>query len=1770
MDNKNKIRILVAEDSLTQAEVLKYILEKHDYEVTIAKDGREALTFIQEQKPALVISDIIMPEMNGYKLCKAIKSEKSTSDIPVILLTALSRSEDVLDGLECGADNFITKPYSEDYLIAMIEHILENKDIIKKGSDYVSVEIIIRGKKRMITASQQQMLTLLLSTYEAAAHRNQELVRTQDELNKINEHLEELVMERTAELSEEIEIRKNVEKTLRESEDIFNLFMEHSPVHVFFKDENIRSIKLSKNYERMLGKPMNELLGKRMDEIFPSELAKSMVEDDLKILKEGKVTVIEEELNGRFYTSIKFPIYIQGRPPYLAGYSIDTTERKKAEEAIQESNDKFRTIFENNSAAIALIHPDTTIIMVNDEYCKISGYTKEEVIGMSWTKQIPPDDLERLKEYNRRRMINPDDAPNKYEFKFYKKDGEIRHAYMSVAMLSNHTILTSFIDITDLNQALEELRASENKFRSYIENAPNFIFVVDDKGRYIEVNKSATELFGYTEKEFENKYIHDLIAKESVEEGLSHFKKLVETGRANSDLWHINKDGSKRLLTVNAVKLSETRALGFANDITERKKVENALRIKNFVFDASITANSISDINGILTEANNSFLSVWGYTDKQEVLGRPISDFFENPDEAIKIIVNLNNFGAWEGDYIAKKKDGSTFFAYGHATVVKNEEGENIGYQSSVLDISKRKQAEDTLKENNVLLKTLINTIPAPVFHKDSNGRYIDCNKSFESFFGKTAKELAGMSVFDINPREFAEIYHAQDMELIQHPGVQIHESQVQDSQGTLHDVVFHKASILDSFGKVRGLIGVILDITERKQMEKQLFESEKHYHMLFDSIDEGFCIIQLIFDENEKPVDYLFLETNPSFEKQTGLIDARGKRMRELAPGNEDYWYKIYGNIALTGQPAHFENRAEQLHRWYDVYAFRFGDPKDKQVAILFNDITERKEVELALINANKELAFQISAKSKQEEENKVLEELSNSLKLDSQYTLSLIEASRDPLITISPEGKIMDLNEATVKITGEARHKLIGSKFTDYFTEKQKAHEMYLQVFVNGSVVNFPLTFLHKNGNPTEVLFNGSVYKDESGKVKGIVVEARDITEIKKSEEKFRLFLESAPDAIIIINQDGKIQLVNSQTEKLFGYKRDEIIGKKVEILIPSRSKIVHPNLRKGFIDNPSAFSMKTSSNLFGLNKHGEEFPIEINLSKISLEGDKLISASIRDVSNQKKIENELKEAKSYAEQATKTAESAKTEAESAALIAENAVKAKQQFLSNMSHEIRTPMNAIIGFTKVLLKTNFSAKQKEYLEAIKLSGDALIVLINDILDLAKVDAGKMTFEQTPFKMSASISAMLHLFKPKIQEKNLKLVTEYDKKIPQVLIGDPVRLHQIILNLVSNAVKFTHKGKITFSVRLLKEDEETVTIEFAVTDTGIGIPEAKLTSIFGNFQQATSGTSRLYGGTGLGLSIAKQLVEAQGGSITVKSKIDEGSTFSFFLSFKKTTLEALAVNEQLVLNTEINNLKILVVEDIPLNQLLMKTILEEFGFYCDIADNGKIAIEKMRVCTYDIILMDLQMPEMNGFEATDYIRNKMHSDTPIIALTADVTTVDLAKCRAVGMNDYIAKPVDERTLYRKIVEFTKEILPEKEDKQSVTKIKESIDTKCINLDYLKQLTRSNAKMMMEMITLYINQTQALISLIKKSYEEKDWFSLHAAVHKLIPSFSIVGIRSKYEEIAKTVQEYAHIQEDTDELSEMILQLESICTQACIELENEFNTLKTQTHEQQE
>lgn len=379
-----------------------------------------------------------------------------------------------------------------------------------------------------------------------------------------------------------------------------------------------------------------------------------------------------------------------------------------------------------------------------------------------------------------------------------------------------------------------------------------------------------------------------------------------------------------------------------------------------------------------------------------------------------------------------------------------------------------------------------------------------------------------------------------------------------------------------------------------------------------------------------------------------------------------------------------------------------------------------------------------------------------------------------------------------------------------------------------------------------------------------------------------------------------------------------------------------------------------------------------------------------------------------------------------EKANIASQQSKAAKEAFLASMSHEIRTPLNAIIGFQQLLKETPLNSEQKEYVESIDFAGKNLLIVINDILDLSKIEAGKFEFEEVEFNIADVTKSAVDLISQRAKEKQIKVYVSQDTSIPKVLYGDSGRLTQVLLNLIGNAVKFTEKGEVKIALLVLEESNDSVLCEFTIADTGIGISQDKLSLIFERFSQANTDTTRKYGGTGLGLTICKHLVEMQGGRITAQSEVGKGSIFSFQLTFKKnpsTTHNLPKFVKQPLINSS-KKLHVLLAEDIALNQRLIIKIMEKWGHNLDIADNGQIAVGKVLENQYDLILMDIQMPVMDGYQAAKLIRD-MPDETkhkiPIIALTAHASHAEAERCINLGMNAYIAKPFNQQQLQEAI-----------------------------------------------------------------------------------------------------------------------------------------------------
>lgn len=373
-----------------------------------------------------------------------------------------------------------------------------------------------------------------------------------------------------------------------------------------------------------------------------------------------------------------------------------------------------------------------------------------------------------------------------------------------------------------------------------------------------------------------------------------------------------------------------------------------------------------------------------------------------------------------------------------------------------------------------------------------------------------------------------------------------------------------------------------------------------------------------------------------------------------------------------------------------------------------------------------------------------------------------------------------------------------------------------------------------------------------------------------------------------------------------------------------------------------------------------------------------------------------------------------------------AENAAVIKEQFMANMSHEIRTPMNAIIGFNKRLIKTKLDDEQREYVSNVQSAGENLLAIINDILDFSKIEAGMVKIEEVCFALPALLHSVTTVFQSQANDRDIRIKLQVSENVPQLLLGDPTRLTQILINLIGNALKFTRHGNIDIQASVKFESSKEVLIEFSVKDSGIGIPKDKLALIFERFTQAQADTTRIYGGTGLGLSIVKKLVELQKGSIIVESEENKGSSFIFSIPYKKAdpvNYTPTGDQEKISVNTNAKN-KILIVEDNILNQKLAGFILKDMGYDHVICGNGKLAIDELNRNHYDLILMDIQMPEMNGYDTTIYIREQMKLNIPIIAMTAHALPGEKEKCISFGMTDYISKPINDVELSRLIAKY--------------------------------------------------------------------------------------------------------------------------------------------------
>lgn len=776
------------------------------------------------------------------------------------------------------------------------------------------------------------------------------------------------------------------------------------------------------------------------------------------------------------------------------------------------------------------------------------------------------------------------------------------------------------------------------------------------------------------------------------------------------------------------------------------------------------------------------------------------------------------------------------------------------------------------------------------------------------------------------------------------------------------------------------------------------------------------------------------------------------------------------------------------------------------------------------------------------------------NELRLSEERNRAILDTALDAIVSIDGNGTILEFNKAATCIFGFGREDVIGKNITDTIippemreghlkgmahylaTGERKVVDKHVEMEALDAhgrriPIEIAITAIHdreflfftaflrdiSERKATLASLRAAIGESESNNLslrQEVLGHQRTMARLQASEERFRSVTHSIRDAIIAADQEQTIVFWNHGAELLFGYSAREAVGKKVTMLIPERFTYAHQQGYQCFREKGIGLLIGQSTDLAGLRKDGGEFPLEMSLNSWSQEdGARFFSAIIRDISDRKRDEEVLRNAKERAEEAN---------------------KAKGMFLANISHEIRTPMNTIIGLGYLLQQTTLKPEQRGQLGKIQHAAEALLVMINDILDFSKIDSGHMELELIPFALETVLQKVEDQIALRATEKGLKIVFAVPDDIPRALLGDPLRLGQILVNLGTNAVKFTHAGDVVFRIEQQDRTEDAITLAFSVEDTGIGMTGEQIAKLFQPFVQADSTTTRNFGGTGLGLAICKHFVEMMGGVIRVKSTPGSGSAFHFSLPFGLVdpvllhdsaarhpyrersegeraesggavglALEALGKGKQHAL--------ILVVEDHDTNWDVAYGILMQVGLHVERAVNGMDAVKRLQGQQHpcDLVLMDLQMPVMDGYEATRRLRELFTPQMlPIVAMTANALPGEKEKCLASGMNDYVTKPINVKELFRVLNVFLPfGVAREPREGTVISPVDVGLERLLagVGIDWDEALDRLGGdealfrRLLIKFASSHVDDAQRLQGLLAN----KDWQGLKAMLHGL-------------------------------------------------------------------
>ena|GEM_PF-537445 len=1438
---------------------------------------------------------------------------------------------------------------------------------------------------------------------------------------------------------------KKMSEAIKESEEKYRSLIETTDTGFVIINEHGTVLDANAKYVSLTGcNSLDEILNHSVIEWTVESAKKSNSEAIKKCLIQGFIRNLEIDYIHKDGTIV--PVEISATVEKSeAGITIlslvhDISKRKEAEAALIKSQQLFQTLAEVAPVGVFRARADGYTTYVNPKWCELSGLQFEKALGDGWLNAIHPEDREKIKNTWKQATIKK--SKSLTEYRFLKKDGSIVCVIGNAVPEYNNGEVVGYIgtitDITDRIKSEQYLKESEEKYRSLIETTDTGFVILNEQGIVFDANSEYVSLTGYNSlDEIINHNVIEWTADHAKTSNKEAIKNCVNQGFIrNFETDYIHKDGTIIPVEVSAtVEKSEAgiTILSLVHNITKRKQAEEALKesekLYRTTFETTGTATVLVEEDTTIIYANAEFEKLSGYS-KHDIEGKKHWTEFVCKEDLDRMKIQ---------HALRREKREAALKQYEFRFINKEGDIRNIFLSidlipdtkksvASLLDITERKRDEEILKESEEKFRSTFDQSPVGSALVGLDKRFIRCNNAFCRFLGYSENELIGKTVADITYPEDIEI----GMDIMK----EMTEGRRKTKSSTFHkrylrkdgNIVWGEISISviqDINNKPLYLLPIIQDINERKKAEESLKESEEKFRLLFTSTSQAVTLNEIILDKKGNPVNYRILEANPAFEEHTGLKskDFIGKLVLDVLPQTEAYWMKEFGEVALTGKPKRLENYVKELNRYFD---FTVYSPKKGQFALISTDITQRKRQEEVkkLNEARLEALIKLNNMAEKPFDQITEFSLEEGVKLtgskigylaftnedESTFTMHAFSIAAMEQCAIK-EKTFMYSTDKTAFVGGVIRQRkaIMCNDYRNSKIQKNGYPEghveiknfMSIPIFDGAHIVaiaavsNKDRDYDDADVMQLTLLMNG-MYR--------LIQRKKDNEILKESEERYRLIADNSKDIIAKFGIDGKFSFISPACKDLLGFEISEILNKSV-------FDFFHPDDIPAMRIYQQRLLLQKAPNLV---KHrlrkadGTYMWFETN-NQIVQESDgsiREIVAITRDITELLNSEKLIKDKEA----------------------AELASKAKSEFLANMSHEIRNPLNSIIGLSNALSRSELDAKHSEIVESIKTSSNNLLNILNGILDFSKIEANKVEVNNNVFDLEVVVKGVYSSYKTLAEQKNLDISYQLNKNVPPILFGDSGKLKQMINNLVGNAIKFTEEGSVNILVSLARTEGELSFLKIEVSDTGIGIKKEDYDRLFQSFTQLDSSTTKSFSGTGLGLAIVKRYAQLMKGNVSFVSEFGKGSTFIIEIPFviPKGHQEEIKQKPK-DMDFSKHQVRLLLAEDDGINQLYLKGLLTGHGILVDTAYNGLQALEKFDINTYDIILMDGQMPKMDGFEATRSIRQReetKNTHTPIIAITGYAVSGDKEKFLASGMDDYVSKPIDENRLIELIHQY--------------------------------------------------------------------------------------------------------------------------------------------------